>query len=764
MTGARADQMRDRVRGGIGAGADRLAQELRDVRDRFVASDPGRARQRIAVRVFVGVGSTLLVEWGAAALLGRPPLLMILFGGVLAMLLATGVKDATRTTTAVTVATGTGLAVLSASFGVLIAPFHVPALIGFVAVSFAAVWLRRFGPRWFALGFLFWQSYFFTLFLQAPLAELPYLWAAQLVAAAWVATLLVTVLREDPHHTLDRTVVALRARARAAISASLDLLDEPDSPRARRRLRRQLVQTDEVALLLDGQLADSRALPPGVTPGRLRRWTVDVQIGLDAVCGAVRDIALQRDRVPDRTLAEVRAVLTALGWGDRATADRVARGLEVPASATVPGLRRLGSAALFLLDTVALWDTGALVAPADPAADNSDPLDDEDVPDPRAAAAARHDTDPHDTFEPAVTLVGGALPGSAKLAEKSLGQADAGRFSPSKLSLTTRQAVQAAVAAALAIVAGEIISPQRFYWAVIAAFVAFAGAATSGETVAKSASRILGTVLGLFGAVVLGELTRGHPAWAIVGILVCAAAAFFVQVISNSAMVFFITVMLGQLYTVLGTFSDRVLILRVEETAAGALIGIGVSLLVLPTHSRATLRLARQAFFTALADLLDDCAGTLRGAPPARSLLTSTVLVEDAGRQVIRARKALTRGRLFGADRLELRHRVSVLGACGAAARALAAAVLDQPADPALAAACDGLAATARALAVAPTLRGITPPSDLPERPGDRVRDLLDSTVAGARGPAHHAAARLKEAMELLGPRTVTAQDEARTP
>ncbi|MEP6979506.1 MAG: FUSC family protein [Nakamurella sp.] len=747
MTGTGADQ----VRAGFGAGADRVIQEARDARDRFVASDPGRSRQRTAVRAFVGVGSTLLAEWGVAGLLGHPPKLMILFGGVLAMLLTTGVKDATRTATTATVATGTGLALVSASFGVLIAPHRLPSLIGFVAVSFVAVWMRRFGPRWFALGFLFWQSYFFTLFLQAPLTELPYLWVALLVAAAWVGSLLVTVLHSDPQVTLDRTVVALRARARATISAALDLLDEPDNLRTLRRLRRQLVQSDEVALLLDGQLADPRALPAGVTPGRLRRWTVDVQIGLDAVCAAVRDIARQRERVPAPCLAEVRTVLTALGWGDRETAERVARGLDVPASAAVPGLRRLGNAAVFLLDTIALWDTGALVGPADPTLD-ADPLD-----------ADVTDTARRDAFEPAVTLVGGALPGSARLAERSLDQGAAGRFSPSKLSLTTRQAIQAAVAAALAIVAGDLISPQRFYWAVIAAFVSFAGAATSGETVAKSTSRILGTLLGLFGAVALGELTRGRPVVAILAILICIAAAFFVQVISNGAMVFFFTVMLGQLYTVLGTFSDRVLILRVEETAAAAVIGILVSLLVLPTHSRATLRVARKTFFTALGDLLEDCGRTLRGEAVQRSLLTSTVLVEDAGRQVIRTRKALTRGRLFGADRLELRHRVSVLGTCGAAARALAAAVLDQPTDPALAAACDELGAVARELAAAPTLRGATPPPDRAERPGDHIRTQLDAAV-GSQGPAHRAAARLNEAMELLGPRAVTATDEARTP
>ena len=61
-------------------------------------------------------------------------------------------------------------------------------------------------------------------------------------------------------------------------------------------------------------------------------------------------------------------------------------------------------------------------------------------------------------------------------------------------------------------------------------------------------------------------------------------------------MIFFITLMLGQMYTLLNTFTDAVLVLRLEETAAGAAIGVAVSILVLPTGTRATARAARAGF------------------------------------------------------------------------------------------------------------------------------------------------------------------------
>ena len=51
--------------------------------------------------------------------------------------------------------------------------------------------------------------------------------------------------------------------------------------------------------------------------------------------------------------------------------------------------------------------------------------------------------------------------------------------------------------------------------------------------------------------------------------MLCIFFAFLLQPVFYSGMIFFITVMLGQLYTLLGTFSDELLALRLLETAGG---------------------------------------------------------------------------------------------------------------------------------------------------------------------------------------------------
>jgi hypothetical protein len=657
------------------------------------------------------------------------------------MLMSTGIRESHRTVIARTAAIGVLMAAAGVTLGVLTAGHHLLGLVTFVLMSFTAVWVRRFGPRWFTFGFLAWQGFFFSLFLHPPISKLPFLLSAVALSGVWVTVLLLTVLYDDPQQKLRHVVTALRARARAGISAALQVLDDGSDPGSVRQLRRQLIQLAEVALLIDGQLADRRALPEGVPPGRLRRWTVDVEIGMDEVAGATLEIASRRSEVSPEMLARVRQVLEALGWADSASALEVARELEASDKSALPAVRRLGSAAVFLIQTVATWNSGELISPPVPSADEDHPGQD------RATDAL----DEADDFQPAVTLIGGNLPGSAALAQQTIGRADAGRFSTSRISLTTRQAIQAGIAAALAIVIGEAISPQRFYWAVISAFVGFAGTATSGETLRKGAGRIAGTVLGLVAAVGLANFTEGHAPAAISAILLCIFLAFFLQAVSYGAMIFFITVMLGQLYTLLGTFSDELLEIRLFETVVGATIGVVVSLVVLPTHSRATLRVARQTFLEGLGDLVDSCADVLDGEIPDRDPLSLTMALDASGRQLVRTRRALTRGRLFGADRFALRHRISVLGTCGASARALAAAVSTGPQNAALAQACRELAAEARRLGEAPELRNPPPLALGMADVQSRVRPLLEQ-AGPADAAAMHAIRRLSEGLALLVP------------
>ena len=155
---------------------------------------------------------------------------------------------------------------------------------------------------------------------------------------------------------------------------------------------------------------------------------------------------------------------------------------------------------------------------------------------------------------------------------------------------TTRQAIQAVVAASLAIVTGDLVSPARWYWAVIAAFVVFAGTNTWGDTLTKGWQRLSGTVLGVPCGILVATLVAGNRTGSLVMIFVCLFCAFYFMQVTQSLMAFWITTMLALLYGLLGQFSFDVLLLRIEETAIGAVIGVAVAILVLPTNIGTTLR------------------------------------------------------------------------------------------------------------------------------------------------------------------------------
>src|SRR5699024_11042318 len=107
-------------------------------------------------------------------------------------------------------------------------------------------------------------------------------------------------------------------------------------------------------------------------------------------------------------------------------------------------------------------------------------------------------------FHSAVELMMGNLPSAAHLARE--GPPSGPRWLLARMSMNTRQSLQVAVAASLAVVAGSLLSPGRYYWALIAVFVTFTGTATRAESVRKALYRLLGTLLGLVVAMVLAHL------------------------------------------------------------------------------------------------------------------------------------------------------------------------------------------------------------------------------------------------------------------
>ena len=241
-----------------------------------------------------------------------------------------------------------------------------------------------------------------------------------------------------------------------------------------------------------------------------------------------------------------------------------------------------------------------------------------------------------------------------------------------RLRPTTRQAIQVAVAASLAIVTGELVSPARWYWAVIAAFVIFAGTNSWGETLTKGWQRLLCTLLGVPCGVLVATLVGGDRTAALAGIFVCLFCAFYFMTVTYSLMTFWITTMLALLYGLLGQFSFGVLMLRIEETAIGAVIGATVAIVVLPTNTRTAIRSDSRAFLTSLSALIEISTATMFGEDESVSPSEQARQLDRDLQQFRITAKPLLVGVAGLAGRRSIRRALRILAACDRYGRSLA--------------------------------------------------------------------------------------------
>jgi hypothetical protein len=152
---------------------------------------------------------------------------------------------------------------------------------------------------------------------------------------------------------------------------------------------------------------------------------------------------------------------------------------------------------------------------------------------------------------------------------------------------TTRLAVQTAVACAFALAAGQVLSAERWYWAVGAAWWIFVNTASRGETLVRGFRRVLGTLAGIVAGLWIALPVDGAPLPTALLLAACVFGIFYTAAVSYSWMMFCVTVLVGLLYGMLGVLHPGLLQLRLTETALGALSAALAVALVLPVTTHA---------------------------------------------------------------------------------------------------------------------------------------------------------------------------------
>lgn len=644
---------------------------LESLRTVLVTADPGLARLRLAA---VAVASMALaagiVALARATVLPGEPVTIVLFAGVLGMISNLAVNETSLPRQRVTTLLMAVPALAATVAGTLLSPYRVVADVVFVAVMVAAVYVRRFGPRGFALGQAAFMAFFFTQFLKVQPAQVPALCVA--VVAGLGSTLLLrgVVFAERPERTLRRLVDAFRARAYEMVQRVDDVLAAaqetvPDgsavagrSPgdeheqvgeavlerlyRARRRL-------NETALLVEDQLERTTAerVWPGLENDVLALRIVDAELGLERLGVAVRRMVRagapgsgEADQRPTAlALTALRTGLVHLGHAlERRTRHRRVLGELADARGAVAGLvadtrrghervQRAAFAVRRVSDSVEYAQRDAPARPGDATTEgialpgvprSASPIE--------VAGGAAGDGIADGRPDP----VDPPGDGEGRTEEQGTG-----------LLLTTRQAVQVGVGTTLAIVIGELLAPQRWYWAVIAAFVVFANTNSRGDLLSRGWGRVVGTVGGVAAGMGLAALTAGNQVVSLILLFACAFLALYLVRISPGMLAFWITAVLALVYGLIGQFSVETLLLRIEETLVGVVASVLAAFLVLPKGTRQAFSESVETFVDTADDVLADAVGTVlgqRSAPPlerARDMDTALATVRARVRPLL---------------------------------------------------------------------------------------------------------------------------------
>ncbi|MBJ7287791.1 FUSC family protein [Williamsia sp.] len=633
----------------------------------LVVSDPGALRLRSASQTTLTLVLALLVLTVTTRALGQP-ITVAMLGSVVAMFSSFVVKDRTAHARLLTTVMITLPAIAAVTLAAVLTQYGVVADVGFVAVLFTAVYVRRFGPRGFALGMASFIAYFFSLFLRATPSQIPVLALAIALGVASSLVVRFAFQHEWAGAELSRLTKSLRASSLTVVDAvtptTTGTTPDPDE------MRRVLERLANTALMIEDWLDRNVASAHlSVTGNDLSRRVFDAQQATEQLAFALRAFdPVNWTPTVGEVMAAVRGALRNHPTEDELRSlRRTAMAADASTSGSDQTTIAIRSAARVVRAHIAVHRvTAHALTPPEPSTHRIGKLP--------ALGWTR---------EPTPESLEGGAPGTSADSDTD---DDTGVTAPhdtdragrwprltdalARLRPSTRAAIQVAIATSVATVLGELVSPNRWYWAVLSAFVVFTGTSTRGEILTRAGHRIVGTVAGVFAGVVLAALVGHRPPLQLALIVVCVFCAFYLVTIANGLLVFFVTVLLAMLYGLLGTFSIAVLELRIAETCVGAAVGIGAAYFILPIRTRETVREKVDTYLDTLDEVISDSIDSVLEPGSGVDLVPVSRRLDTALQELQTSAKPLGMGPTSRARRGTARL-VRVLEACDRAAHAL---------------------------------------------------------------------------------------------
>ena len=522
-------------------------------RDWLLANDPAFSRLRMGARVTLTIVLSVAILIGIhLSIMPLPPIVYAL-GIVLSVEGGVAVGDRTPSDQMLTRLIGCVVAVAMVTIAAALEDQRIMSDSMFLIVIFAAAYGRVYGQRWFAIGMFAFMSFFMGTYLRPALGEIPLVAMTTVISALVAHAVRVWLLPDDWRHDLLRALASVLGRVDHILAGIRDLAARSDggSGKERAELTRLEERLKEAVLMADSFVPT----PSADTAMETDQPGTEIAMRLfDLHLAAESAIVVSQQSSPSAEL------VSAVMRRDDPVIERASEGH----GSYEDGKRTETVRAL-------LWLRDARDAVAQSLAYG------------RATAFSG--------FE-------GPQGAPAPLRQDPFFIDDR----------ALRAALQVTLACGIAMGFGLMLSRERWFWAVLTAFIVFTNTNSRGDTAVKALQRSIGTLFGIGIGLLLAVLMSGHVYLAGLLATIGIFLAFYHLQVSYAKMTFFISIVLCLVYGMTGLFSVEVLELRIEETAIGAFAGIGVAFFVLPVRTQSALDSALLRWFDALDLLLGKAA------------------------------------------------------------------------------------------------------------------------------------------------------------
>ena len=233
------------------------------IRDQFLISDPGLFRLRSAVR------GTLTVVFATVALYylstyGHKPFLLALVGAMLAMNGSLAADDRTVREQKITALLNPLVAVVSTVIGTLAMPYREAAISLLLVFTFVTILIRRYGPRYTALGAIAYTAYFAALFFKVPIEDMAFVVLGIMVSGGFSYVVKFFLIPDRAQSAIAWTLSAYRAGLRRFARATRRELQTTVTIKMNREhIRARMVRVNELAILSEDAIINAADGLPG---------------------------------------------------------------------------------------------------------------------------------------------------------------------------------------------------------------------------------------------------------------------------------------------------------------------------------------------------------------------------------------------------------------------------------------------------------------------------------------------------------------------